>query len=41
MALFGGAFPSFCDCGKLQKREAPPNGIASLTILKLEKLILH
>ena len=36
-----GAFPSFCVCGKLQKQEAPPHGIASPTNEKLQKLILH
>ena len=41
MALFGGAVPSFCGCRNLQKQEAPPNGVASLTSEKLQKLILH
>jgi len=40
-ALFGGAFPSFCVCGKLQKQEAAPNGVASPTNEKLQKFILH
>ena len=39
LALFGGASSSFCFSRKLQKLQAPPNGVASSSGEKLGKLV--
>jgi hypothetical protein len=37
-ALFGGASGSYCFSRKLQKLDAPPNGVATPSCQKLQKL---